>query len=116
MARKAKRKRGSGATGKSSGENRRSLKPSPTSKSTAHTTLTEPSRPTVKRLFAVSGNRCAFPRCKSELVDAESGSILGEICHIKGEKDGSARYDSAQSPANRQSYANLLLMCGSHHK
>jgi hypothetical protein len=77
---------------------------------------TSPSRPTVKRLFAVSGNRCAFPKCHSPLVDPNTGSILGEICHIKGEKIGTARYDGNQTHAERQSFENLLLLCGIHHK
>jgi hypothetical protein len=70
----------------------------------------------VKRLFAVSGNRCAFPQCSTPLVDAESGSIIGEICHIKGEKPTAARYDATQSQADRHGFDNLILLCGVHHK
>src|SRR5947209_5850094 len=77
---------------------------------------TEPSRPTVKRLFAVSGNRCAFPKCSTPLVDAGSGSIIGEICHIKGEKPTAVRYDAAQSQEDRHGFDNLILFCGVHHK
>ncbi len=76
----------------------------------------EPSRPTVKRLFATSGNRCAFPGCHSPLVDPQSGSIIGVICHIKGEKPGSPRYDKQQSDEERQGFMNLMLMDGPHHK
>lgn len=75
-----------------------------------------PSRPTVKRLFAVSGNCCAFPNCRTSLVDPNSGSIVGEICHIKGDKPNSARYDSSQSEEQRHGFDNLILLCGSHHK
>lgn len=78
--------------------------------------LTEPSRPTVKRLFAVSGNRCAFPGCKSPLVDPGSGSIIGQICHIKGEKKGAARWEKTQSAVERHGFENLILLCGPHHK
>jgi hypothetical protein len=76
----------------------------------------EPSRPTVKRLFALSGNRCAFPRCSTPLVDPQSGSIVGEVCHIKGEKPGAARYDPNQSNEERHGFDNLILLCNVHHK
>lgn len=76
----------------------------------------EPSRPTVKRLFALSGNSCAFPKCSTPLVDPKSGSIVGEICHIKGEKPGAARYDGAQTPEQRHGFNNLILLCNVHHK
>lgn len=76
----------------------------------------EPSRPTVKRLFAVSGNLCAFPKCSTPLVDPQSGSIVGEICHIKGEKAGAARYDAAQTNEQRHGFDNLILLCNVHHK
>ncbi len=77
---------------------------------------TEPSRPDVKRLFAVSGNRRAYAGRSTAIVDRETGSIIGEICHIKGEKLGAARHDRRQTDAERQSFANLVLMCGVHHK
>src|SRR6516162_8027592 len=76
----------------------------------------EPSRPTVKRLFALSGNRCAFPRCSTPLVDPQSGSIVGEVCHIKGENPGAARYDPNQSNEERHGFDNLILLCNVHHK
>jgi hypothetical protein len=76
----------------------------------------ESSRPTVKRLFAVSGNFCAFPKCSTPLVDPKSGSIVGEICHIKGEKAGAARYDAAQTNEQRHGFDNLVLLCNVHHK
>lgn len=76
----------------------------------------EPSRPTVKRLFAVSGNLCGFPKCSTPLVDPQSGAIIGAMCHIKGDKPGSARYDRCQSNEDRHGFANLILLCNVHHK
>jgi hypothetical protein len=76
----------------------------------------EPSRTTVKRLFAVSGNLCAFPKCSTPLVDPKSSSIVGEICHIKGDKPGAARYDATQTNEDRQAFDNLILLCNVHHK
>jgi hypothetical protein len=73
----------------------------------------EPSRSTVKRLFALSGNRCAFPKCQAPLALNET--LVGEVCHIKGKLPGAARYDPAQTPAERNTYENLILLCAPHH-
>src|SRR5712671_1056267 len=75
--------------------------------------LTEPSVPTKKRLFALSSNRCAFPRCPATLIDGKT--VVGKICHIKGARPGGARYDAQQSAAARHGFDNLILMCGRHH-
>jgi hypothetical protein len=91
-------------------------KRTPRGKSSKKRGAGEPSRPTVKRLFAVSGNRRAFPGCKTPIVDPNSGSIIGQICHIKGENLGSARYDERQPAEERQGFVNLVLMCAPHHK
>src|SRR5216684_2244813 len=74
---------------------------------------TGPRVSTIKRLFAHSGNRCAFPGCPAVLV--EGSTVVGKICHIKGAKPGSARYDPQQSAAGRHGFGNLILMCGRHH-
>jgi len=76
-------------------------------------TLTAPSIPTVKRLFAISGNQCAFPKCQEPLVVGDT--VTGKICHIQGKKDGSARYAPSQSDEDRHGFENLILMCGKHH-
>lgn len=76
----------------------------------------EPSRPTTKRLFAVSGNRCAFPKCSTPLIDPATGSVVGEICHVCGDKPGAARYDATQTNEQRQGFDNLILLCNIHHK
>src|SRR5947209_8517393 len=76
----------------------------------------EPSRPTVKRLFALSGNRCAFPDCPTRLVERDTGSVVGEVCHIKGEKPTAPRFDQGQSNEERHAFDNLILLCNVHHK
>jgi len=73
----------------------------------------EPSRSTVKRLFALSGNRCAFPKCQASMALGET--LIGEICHIKAKQPGAARYDAAQTLAERNAYENLVLLCPTHH-
>jgi hypothetical protein len=67
--------------------------------------LTRPTDATIKRLFARSGNRCAFPKCPVEI----------EMCHIKAARPGGPRYDPLQSAAERHGYDNLILLCGTHH-
>jgi len=77
--------------------------------------LTNPSQPTIKRLFAVSGNICAFPKCPLPLVDKESEKVTGRICHIKARNEGGARYDANQTSEERHGFENLVLMCPVHH-
>lgn len=77
-----------------------------------------PSQKTIKALFAVSGNRCAFgdPECGETLVDEPSGVVTGEVCHIRAESEGGPRYDSTQREKDRNGAKNLVLMCPRHHK
>lgn len=77
--------------------------------------MSEPSLPTIKRLFAESGCRCAFPDCATQIV-LDTGEIIGEICHIKARNARGPRHDPAQSDVERQGYDNLLLLCPTHHK
>ncbi len=69
----------------------------------------------VKKLFALSGNRCAFPGCNECIID-ESGIIVGEICHIEAAEKGGARYNLNSDDEHRRSFENLILMCANHHK
>ncbi len=77
--------------------------------------MATPSVPTQKRLFALSGNRCAFRQCPQPLVDEASGTVIAEICHIKGNKPKSKRHDSTQTEEERQGFDNLILMCPIYH-
>jgi hypothetical protein len=43
------------------------------------------------------------------------GKVTGRICHIKGAKPGSARYDEDQNDKDRHGFQNLILMCPIHH-
>lgn len=69
---------------------------------------------TLKKLFSLSGNICAFKSCNSKIID-EFESIIGEISHIEGEKLGSARYNSNMTDHQRNSFENLILLCSTHH-
>src|ERR1043165_3186489 len=76
--------------------------------------MNSPSLKTVKRLFAVSRNRCGFPACEIPLVEV-SGTITGEIAHIRASSPNGPRYDSAQSDEDRNEFGNLMLLCSRHH-
>jgi hypothetical protein len=76
--------------------------------------MSGPTTTTIKRLFAVSGNRCAFPDCDAPLVIDKT--VTAEICHIKAQSTGGPRYDPDQSDKERHGFDNLLLLCGDHHK
>lgn len=72
-----------------------------------------PSASTVKRLYAVSRNHCAFPRCTTPLV--HEGTLTGEICHIRGQRPGAARFEASQTEDDRHAYDNLIVLCPVHH-
>jgi hypothetical protein len=75
-----------------------------------------PSDTTVRRLFAVSMNRCAFPGCETPVLDPTSNTILAEVCHIRARNERGPRYDSGQTDEERHGFDNLILMCSVHHK
>lgn len=78
--------------------------------------MSSPTSKTIKQLFALSGNRCAFESCTQPIYDSASGSIVGEICHICADNPGGPRYDVLQTEDERQGGGNLILFCGVHHK
>jgi hypothetical protein len=67
----------------------------------------------VKRLFAHSGNQCAFPKCTTPVV--EGSTVLGCICHIAAASSNGPRYDHSQSDETRNSFENLIILCPNHH-
>ena len=77
--------------------------------------MNSPTQKTVKRLFAVSRNQCAFPGCEIPLVE-DSGTVTGEIAHITSVSANGPRFDSKQTDEERHSFDNLILLCGRHHR
>jgi hypothetical protein len=75
----------------------------------------KPSEQTIKKLFALSGNFCAFPGCDQKIFD-EQGNLIGEICHIEAANPDGERYNFAQSDQERASFENLIVLCANHHK
>ena len=75
----------------------------------------KPSEQTIKKLFALSGNICAFPNCDEEIVDKD-GNVIGEICHIEAAERNGPRYNPNQTDDERKAVDNLVLLCGKHNK
>jgi|GEM_PF-2179715 len=77
--------------------------------------VAQPSAATIKRLFALSRNECAFPTCRTPVIDEPSEKVTGRICHIKAQSEGGPRYDADQTVTERHGFENLLLLCPVHH-
>jgi hypothetical protein len=71
--------------------------------------------PTIKRLFTLSGNVCAFPDCNTNMIDPKRLIIIGQICHIEGENETSPRFNSNMTEELRRDFDNLILLCPTHH-
>ncbi len=67
----------------------------------------------IKRLFAKSGNKCAFNWCQSPLIVGDL--VLAEICHIRARRKGGPRYDPTLTAEERDAFRNLMLLCPTHH-
>ena len=74
----------------------------------------EPTKPTIRLLFARSGNQCAFPGCTHELINSKN-QFVAHICHIKAAERGGPRFDPAQNDEQRRDPSNLILLCYRHH-
>ncbi len=68
----------------------------------------------IKRLFAASGGRCAFPGCQTELMP-DSGGTIAEVAHIEAHSPGGPRFNPSQQRDERQGHENLILLCPTHH-
>lgn len=76
------------------------------------------SRPTIKRLYALSGNQCAFPDCEVLFLNWEDETNFSNICHIEDANPSthkSDRYNPKMTDKQRADYDNLLLLCPNHH-
>lgn len=74
--------------------------------------------PTLKRLYALSGNRCAFPGCSIQLMFSEDEKNLSNICHIEDANPDTHkldRYNPNMTDMERADYKNLILLCPNHH-
>ena len=76
--------------------------------------------PVTNRLFALSGNQCAFPNCTNAVTDqvtpGEQPVTLAQRAHIVGVGRQGPRSKAAPLSDNIDSVENLLLLCGEHHR
>jgi hypothetical protein len=76
----------------------------------------DPTLKTIKRLYALSGNQCAFPDCRVMFVSPEDETNISNICHIEAAEEGGERYNPNSNNEERRSFENLILLCPNHHK
>lgn len=73
----------------------------------------------IKLLWSGAGGRCSFPDCWTRLTSSDVGTVapytIGQMAHICGERPGANRHDPQQTATERDSYANLILLCPAHH-
>lgn len=78
------------------------------------------SRPVRNRLWAMSGNRCAYPTCRIELTkegNEQDGPVtIGEIAHIYAHSPDGPRPHPDGLYENADGYDNLILLCSNHHR
>ncbi|MCO5949843.1 hypothetical protein [Mucilaginibacter flavidus] len=73
-----------------------------------------PAKETLNRLFAISGNECAFQGCTHSLFDEEY-EFIAEICHIEAAMPDGERFNPLQTNEERRALANLVGLCHQHH-
>lgn len=74
---------------------------------------------TLKRLYGLSGNNCAFPKCQVMFLNWEDDTNYSNICHIEDASPNlykADRYNADMTDAERADYENLILLCPNHHK
>ncbi|MDX3429562.1 hypothetical protein PV664_11500 [Streptomyces sp. ME01-18a] len=73
---------------------------------------------TIAALMTLARGGCYAPRCGAPTVRIIDGKpVLNlDIAHIRALKAGGKRYDTSWSVEDRNSFANLLLLCNVHHK
>ena len=73
---------------------------------------------TIKRLYALSGNQCAFPGCSVRFLNYYDDTNISNICHIEDANASTHkadRYNPNMSDKERSDYSNLILLCPNHH-
>lgn len=73
-----------------------------------------PTYSTLRQLYTLSGNQCAFPGCTNPMFDM-NGNFVGQVCHIEAASEGGERFNPDMSNEQRRDYDNLVLLCHSCH-
>lgn len=74
----------------------------------------KPTGETLRRLYAYSGNMCAFPGCYHLMLDP-GGKFIGQVCHIEAAMPEGERFNSGMTNEGRRHFDNLMLLCYPHH-
>ncbi len=76
--------------------------------------------PVTNRLFALSGNQCAFPGCTNavtgQVAPGEQPVTLAQRAHIVGVGRQGPRSRAVPLSADIDAVENLTLLCGVHHR
>ena len=74
---------------------------------------------TLKILFALSGNRCAYPDCTNRLIELATENsdalVVAQICHIHAVSPDGPRGEPSLTQEELNSPDNLILLCRNHH-
>lgn len=73
-----------------------------------------PTKETLIRLFAKSGNQCGFPNCTHEVFSEDT--LVAQVCHIRAAQEGGERFDTSMDNEERRGIENLIILCHKHHK
>ena len=76
------------------------------------------SRLTIKKLYGLSGNQCAFPDCDVMFLNSDDDANYSNICHIQDANENTHkadRYNPLMTDKERADYENLILLCPNHH-
>ena len=80
----------------------------------------EYSQSTLKILFALSGNRCAYPECTENIIEAatekSNALVIAQICHIHAISADGPRGSTELTDKELNSHENLILLCPTHHR
>jgi len=69
---------------------------------------------TLKHLFALTGNQCAFPCCEHELFVDDL--FVAQVCHIFPANEKWPRFNPNRTDEENRDFSNLLVLCYKHHK
>lgn len=71
-----------------------------------------------KLLWGRAANHCSWPECRRELSQDfvhSDAIILGQEAHIVAREEDGPRGESPLTPAQRDDYSNLILLCADDH-
>lgn len=73
---------------------------------------------TEKALIQVAAGTCYFPGCSKKIIEEIDGEpiVALEIVQIRNAKPGTARFEKDMADKAQAAFANLILLCTSHHK